>query len=111
MKRTDIERKERELRRAEKKTMVLSRKTAREARTAGDYINDLSAIFLYDELEVFNTKEDVRVLEVLENMKEDLPAKQWVTVLKKAVKKTGVRERDRAVTELMDLGGIPPESA
>lgn len=106
MKRTELERRERELRRMEKKSKALE-KGEREALSVGDYIDALFGLFRYDLEEIFNTKDDVAILELLENMKVDHPEKQWDVIIRKAVNKTKVVTKDRAYDELRDLAGIP----
>jgi hypothetical protein len=105
MKRTELERRERELRRMEKKAQALQ-KGGREEMSVGDYIEALFGLFRYDMEEIFNTKEDVDILEVLENMKEDHPEKQWDVIIRKAVNKTKVAAKERAYDELRELAGI-----
>lgn len=100
MKRTELERRERELKRMAKRVEVLERKSSRARRTVGQYIDDLAALFRYDAEEIFNTTDDLDILELIERMKEELPEKQWETVLKKAVNRTKVRQANRAVKEL-----------
>ena len=105
MKRTELERRQRELRRAEKKVEVIERKVGREKRNAGYYITHLASLFRHDMNEIFNTRDDLDILESLEGLKEDLPEKQWETVLRKAVNRTNVIEVARAVTELQEMMG------
>ncbi|EHQ05763.1 hypothetical protein Lepil_1065 [Leptonema illini DSM 21528] len=105
MKRTELERRERELKRTAKKVEVLERKSGRAGRTIGQYIDDLAALFRYDAEEIFNTTDDLDILELIERMKEDLPEKQWDTVLKKAVNRTKVKQANRAVEELSTFIG------
>lgn len=96
MKRTELERKERELKRAEKKL----KSGDKSGKSVNDFIEGLFALFLYDQEEVFNAKEDINILELFEEMKDELPEKQWENVIKKAIKKTRVKQRDKAVEEL-----------
>lgn len=103
MKRTELERRERELKRSEKKVEVLERKMSVEKPTPGAYIQNLFSLFRYDAQEIFNTVDDVDILELLENMKENLPEKQWDNVLKKAIKKTNIAQKDRAFDEIKTL--------
>lgn len=103
MKRTELERRERELRRSEKKVDVLERKMSGEKATPGSYIQDLFSLFRYDGDVIFNTLDDVEILELLENMKADLPEKQWDNVLRKAIKKTNINQKDRAFDEIKTL--------
>ncbi|MBX7059608.1 MAG: hypothetical protein K1X75_16205 [Leptospirales bacterium] len=113
MKRTEMERIEREMRRREKANQRVAGGAAGAGAGAsvGEYIERLFALFRYDEAEIFNAREDVNVLEVLEAMKADLPQKKWEDVLRKAIKKTGVKERDRAFQELSALMGAMEPSA
>jgi hypothetical protein len=105
MKRTELERRERELRRTEKKSRPAG-KGEREEMSVSDYIEALFGLFRYDAQEIFNTSEDLAILEVLENMKEDHPEKQWDVIIRKAVNKTKVIEKDRAYEELRQLAGF-----
>ncbi|WCL49203.1 LB_289 family protein [Leptospira sp. GIMC2001] len=105
MKRTELERRERELRRMEKKSKALE-KGEREVLSVGGYIDALFALFRYDTVEIFNTAEDVDILELLEDMKDDHPEKQWDVIIRKSVNKTKVVEKERAYEELRELAGI-----
>lgn len=105
MKRTELERRERELKRQAKQAEVLERKSSKSGRTVGQFIEDLSALFRYDTEEIFNATDDINVLEILERIKEEVPDKQWDTILKKAVARTRVRQAARAVSELSALLG------
>lgn len=102
MKRTDQERIERELRRREKKTKVAARRDDKKS-TPGMYIQDLLELLEYDEHQIYNTLEDEDILELLLNMKSELPEKQWDGVLKGAIRKTKVAEKDVAFSELRSL--------
>lgn len=104
MKRTELERRERDLRKAEKKTQLQEKRLASGKGTSvGEYIDELSALFRYDANEIFNTGDDIAVLELLEDIQANLPAKQWENVLRKAIKKTGVQEKEKAYNELKEL--------
>jgi hypothetical protein len=69
----------------------------------GEYINDLSDLFFHDGKKIYNIQTDIKILEILEDLKEDQPEKQWDNVLRKAVKKTGVTEREDAIRQLKEL--------
>lgn len=103
MKRTELERRVRQLKREEKVQDFLESVSSRESRSVSDYIDDLFGMLYYNEHEVLNIKENVEILELFENLKEDHPEKQWSNVIKKAIRKTSVKERDRAVDELTEL--------
>ena len=102
MKRTDLDRRERELKRAKKKAERLERDGGRE-RTVGDYIDELHDLFFHDGTQIYNTETDERILELLEDMKDDLDEKHWDNVIRKAVKKSGVKKREEAIKGLKAL--------
>ena len=103
MKRTDIERRERELRRSEKKNMVIQRKgeNFKAKNPAGFYIDNLSDLFFYNDDQIFNCTKEVKILELIEEMKKDIPEKNWETIIRKAIKKTGVVQKEQAFQELL----------
>ena len=107
MKRTDLERRERELKRTIKKQDILAKKEmSREGRTVGGYIQGLFSLLRYDEQEIFNTTDDIDILELLEEMKEFTPEKQWDTILRKAISKTkisNIANKEKAFNELNAL--------
>ena len=103
MKQTDILRRERELRRARKKEERLAQGETREIPSVGDYINDLYELFRYDATKIYNIQLEDRILEILEDLKDDHPEKQWDNVIRKAVKKTGVADKEDAVKQLKEL--------
>ena len=103
MKRTELERRERELRRSLKKDDVLKRKSERIGLTVGNYIDQLFSLFRYDEQQIFNTTDDIHVLELLEGMKVDQPEKQWDTIIRKAIGRTKVANKEKAFNELSSL--------
>ena len=92
MKRTEIERRERELKRAIKKAAGSDRG---EDKTVGDYINDLHDLFIFNEEKIFNTTTDEDVLELLEEIQDVFPDKTE-TIIKKAIRKTKVSQKDSA---------------
>ncbi|TGK03978.1 hypothetical protein EHO59_10685 [Leptospira semungkisensis] len=110
MKRTELERRERDLRKAQKKQEVLDRRSG-QGTSVGDFIDQLSGLFRHDATEIFNTKDDINVLEVLEEMQAIIPQKKWDDVLKKAIKKTGVVEKERAYKELTELLSLEEEES
>lgn len=103
MKRTELERRERELRRSIKKDDVLKRKSERIGLTVGNYIDQLFSLFRYDEEQIFNTTDDIHVLELLEGMKADQPEKQWDTIIRKAIGRTKIANKEKAFDELSSL--------
>jgi len=73
--------------------------------TVGDYIDHLEALFFHDDKKIYNLKSDIRILECIEDIKCSIPEKQWDNVIRKAGKKTGISEREPAITELLGLLG------
>lgn len=105
MKSTDLARRDREIRKARKREMVIERKGVREIRSPGDFINELHDAFFFDTEKIYNIESE-EILLLLEEMKEDLAEKQWANVIRKAVKKSKVKQKDEAVNLLADLGDI-----
>lgn len=105
MKRTDLERMERELRRKQKKDRLQSKRLGddREERGVRGFTEALYDLFQYDELQIYNAEDDEDILELLLEMKDELPTKQWEVVLKKAVRQTKVKEPEPALDALRIL--------
>lgn len=103
MKSTDIDRIDRELRQARKKEeLVQKRMDQRSGLSVGDYIKKLYSLFAHDAKKIYNLKDNIKILELLEDMCRELPEKQWDNVLHKAVKETKIdlQAREQAVKEL-----------
>ncbi len=103
MKRTDLDRRERELKRAKKKEERLDKPEGGSDKSVGDYIDALNDLFFHDGIKIYNAGTDELILEMLEEMKDNLEEKHWENVLRKAIKKSGVKERDAAYDDLMAL--------
>lgn len=106
MKSTDLARRDREIKKARKREDVLERKGQREARSPGDFINEFHDNFFFDAEKIYNIEMSEEIMMLIEEMKDELPEKQWPSVLRKAVKKTKVKQKDEAVNLLADLGEI-----
>jgi hypothetical protein len=106
MKSTDLARRDREIKKARKREMVIERKGIRESRSPGDYINLFAELFFHDAQKIYNIEMSEDILMLLEEMKEDLPEKQWPNVVRKSVKKTKVKEKDDAIRQLAGMGEI-----
>ncbi len=106
MKSTDLARKDRDLRKSRKKEEVLARKMEKGSKSVGDYINELNDLFFHDGTKIYNIEMSEEILELLEEMKIELEEKNWMNVIKKAVKKSGVKEKDTAVQQLKEMGEI-----
>lgn len=103
MKRTDLARKEREIKRAIKKEERLSGKTDNSGKSVGDFINELHSFFFHDENKIYNIAVDERIPELLEDIMLEMPEKQWENIIRKAVRKTGIKEKESAVKELLEF--------
>jgi len=104
MKRNDMERIERELKRVQKRARIGEKRDAdRAPQSIGGYIKELKDLLRHDGNVIYNTLDDEEILELLENMKEDIPETKWDTIIRKAVNSTKVTERDTAVEELRSL--------
>jgi hypothetical protein len=103
MKSTDIDRIDREFKRARKKEELLEKRIENRAeRSVGDYIKKLYSLFYHDHKKIYNLKDNADILTLLGEMKEDLPESKWDNVLRKALKETKieVKERESAYNEL-----------
>lgn len=104
MKRTDKLRRERELKRAQKKEDRIQKGDSGEQElTIGDYINNLYSLFFHDAEKIYNINQSEEILELLEDMKDNIPEEKWDTVIRKAVKKAQIKSREEAVKKLMAL--------
>lgn len=104
MKRTDIQRKERELKRAEKKAeRIASKGERKDDDSVGAYIERLHSLFFYDETRIYNAKHSVEILEVLEEAKAAFDEQSFETIVRKAIRKSKVKEKEQAYSELMEL--------
>ena len=103
MKSTDIDRIDREFKRARKKEELLEKRMENRAeRSVGDYIKKLYSLFYHDEKKIYNLKDNADILTLLAEMKEDLPQSKWDSVLRKALKETKIEadQREAAYKEL-----------
>lgn len=103
MKRTDLERRDRELKRAQKKEEIqLRRSEKKKGPSVGDFIKELSAKFFHDENKIYNLTDD-NILDVLQRMKQEIEQKNWENILRKAIKKTGINQKEATFNELKKL--------
>ncbi len=101
MKRTDLLRRERDIKRTQKKQEILSKRGQNKTKlSVGDYINSLYAIFYHDDKKIYNIKDNKDILNLFKSLKKDIPEQQWDNVIKKAVKKAGIQEKEQAQAEL-----------
>ena len=52
---------------------------------------------------IYNIAVDERIPDLLEEMMLEMPEKQWENIIRKAVRKTGVKEKEPAVKELLEF--------
>ncbi|QEN09299.1 hypothetical protein EXM22_15420 [Oceanispirochaeta crateris] len=109
MKSTDLARKDRDLKKSRKKQSVLERKRDKKDRTVGDFINDLVEMFFYDAEKIYNIESSEEIFMLLEDLKEDQPEKQWNNILRKAIKKTKIKQKEVALQQLQEMGDILPD--
>jgi hypothetical protein len=103
MKSTDIDRIDREFKRARKKEELLEKRMENRAeRSVGDYIKKLYSLFYHDDKKIYNLKDNADILTLFVEMKEDLPESKWDNVLRKALKETkiDVKQRELIFKEL-----------
>lgn len=96
MKSTDIDRIDREFKRARKKEELIEKRLENRAeRSVGDYIKKLYSLFYHDDKKIYNLKDNTEILTLLAEMKEDLPESKWDNVLRKAIKETKIEVNQR----------------
>lgn len=103
MKRTDQERIAREVGRTQKKEDIRERRiNDKRDVSVGGYAKQLEDVFMWDDEAIYNVGDD-SVLEILMDMKEVLTDKDCEAALKRAIKKTKIKDRDTALEEAMGL--------
>ena len=103
MKSTDIDRIDREFKRARKKEELIEKRLENRAEgSVGDYIKKLYSLFYHDDKKIYNLKDNADILTLFAEMKEDIPESKWDNVLRKAIKETKIeiKQRDLAYNEL-----------
>jgi hypothetical protein len=96
MKSTDIDRIDREFKRARKKEELIEKRLeSRAERSVGDYIKKLYSLFYHDGKKIYNLKDNADILTLFVEMKEDLPESKWDNVLRKAIKETKIEVKQR----------------
>jgi hypothetical protein len=103
MKRTDQERIAREIGRQQKKDRIREKRiNDKEDVSVGGYAKALEDAFMWDDETIYNVQDD-SVLEVLMDMKEDLSDKDCEAAIKRAIKRTKVKDRDTPFDEAMQI--------
>ncbi|MFO7567769.1 MAG: hypothetical protein R6X02_34320 [Enhygromyxa sp.] len=101
MKRTDQERIAREIGRQQKKDRIREKRISdKDDISVAGYAKQLEDVFMWDDETIYNVQDDT-VLEILMSMKEDLSDKECEAALKRAIKRTRVKDRDTAFDEAM----------
>ena len=103
MKSTDMARRDRELKKSQKKQEVLQKKMEkRDDKSIGTYINNLHSLFYFDVNKIYNL-DSQEIKDFIDDLKLSLPEKQWENIIRKAVKKTKVTAREEAINTLKVL--------
>ena len=96
MKSTDIERRDREIRKSRKKEELIEKRLShRDNQSIGEYINRLSSLFFHDDKRIYNL-DNGEIKSLVEEIKSVMPEKQWETIIRKAIRKTKVEQREEA---------------
>ena len=103
MKRTDQERIAREIGRQQKKESIRNKRLSdKDDISVSGFAKQLEEVFMWDDEIIYNIQDDA-VLEVLMNMKEILSDKDCQAALKRAIKRTKVKDRDTPFEEAVML--------
>ena len=101
MKRTDQERIAREIGRQQKKENIRAKRlNGKDDTSVGGFAKQLEDVLMWDDETVYNVDDDA-VLEVLMSMKEELSTKDCQAALKRAIKKTKVKDRSTPFDQAM----------
>lgn len=107
MKRTDFEKRERELKRVHKRVVKgeLRNEKAldKDKMSVSHAINTLSELFQYDKEEIYNIQHSEDIHSFVFEMQESFEKKQLENVFRKAIKKTGVQDKQEAFEALQNL--------
>ena len=107
MKRTDFEKRERELKRVHKRVIKEEQRDEKASHknkmTVSHAINTLSELFQYDKEEIYNIPHSEDILSMVFELQQNFEEKQLDTVLRKSIKKTGVEKKQEAYDELKKL--------
>lgn len=106
MKRTDFEKRERELKRIHKRVVKGEQrdKTLEDGElTVSSAINRLSDLFQYDQEEIYNIPHSEDIHSFILEMQEKFDEKKLENVFRKSVKKTGVKHKNEAYEQLKKL--------
>ena len=103
MKSTDINRIDRDLKKAHKKQEMIDKRIEGRGGSVGDYIKRLSALLFHDQKKIYNLKGNQQIKALFADMKQTLPQDQWENVIRKAVRETKVEQREEALQELLAL--------
>lgn len=100
MKSTDLNRRDREIKKSRKKEELIQKKVeGRNDKSVGEFIKRLFSLFFFDEQRIYNLDRD-EIIELLEEMQNTMAEKNWDSILRKAIRKTKVKEREEAFTHL-----------
>ena len=103
MKSTDIARRDRELKRLQKKQDQLNKKVNdRDNLSVGTFIKRLNSLFFFDETKIYNI-DSSEVMDLLEEIKLNMPEKEWENIFRKAVRKTKVEQKEEAISKLKEI--------
>lgn len=103
MKRTELERRVRKLRREQKHAEYIERvEGSRDARSVANYIEELFGMLYYNDEEIMNIPDNMEIFELFEDLKEEHPERQWHNVVRKAVRDTKVAKRKQAIKQLTE---------
>jgi hypothetical protein len=103
MKSTDLNRRDREIKKSRKKEELIQKKVEkRDERSVGEFIKKLFSLFYFDEQKIYNLESD-EIMELLEEVQIAMPEKQWDNILRKAIRKTKIKEREEAFKHLRGL--------
>jgi hypothetical protein len=102
MKSTDMRRRDREIKRSQKKEALLQKKVEkRDNQSVGEFINRLYTLFFHDTEKIYNLDSD-EIKDLIEEIRIALPEDKQEAVLRKAVRKSKIKQREEAFQVLKE---------
>lgn len=103
MKRTELERRDRELKKAKKKEDSMSKKTGKEGASVAEYTEQLHKLFFFDEEKIYNINQSTEIMELAVEMQLNLEEKELENAIRKAIRMTKVKAKKQAFDEVKAL--------
>ena len=104
MKRTDMERRDRDLKRLKKKEEAQERREEKNASSlSGTYTDKLYQLFFYNEEKIYNIAKSPEIRKLIEEINTKFPEKEMDNIIRRAIRMTKVQLKKPAFDEIKAL--------